>query len=179
MAGPLWESTWPSVSWISPSASSWSSGREQNALVPSLRFSVFLWSQPRRQTYADETSTTAAIEDWVLSNVKKAIPESVQQTWHDYRASLKKAEKEELGDNHVSKDVEKAGWGVDKAQESYQADASKSTRSPSSPVLLFLSRHDKVGLGLELRLFRPWLEVLDIISTASTSKLGLDTNVPP
>lgn len=92
---------------------------------------------------------------------------------------MKKAEKEELGDNHISEDVEKAGWGVDKAQESYQADASKSTRSPSSPVLLFLSRHDKVGLGLELWLFRPWLEVLDIISTASTSKLGLDTNVPP
>lgn len=41
---------------------------------------------------------------------------------------MKKAEKEELGDNHVSEDVEKIGWGVEKAQESYHADASKSTR---------------------------------------------------
>lgn len=64
---------------------------------------------------------------------------------------MKKAEKEELGDNHVSEDVEKVGWGVEKAQESYHADASKSTRSARSILFLFsLSRC--LVLGLETRL---------------------------
>lgn len=99
----------------------------------------------------------AAIEHWVLSNVKKTIPESVQQTWHEYRSAMKNAEKEELGDNHVSEDVEKVGWGVEKAQESYRADASKSTRSfiPNPAFSLALRQ---IVLGLELRLFHQWLE---------------------
>lgn len=80
----------------------------------------------------DQDPPIAAIEHWVLTSVKKAIPESFQQTWHEYRAAMKTAEKEELGDNHVSEDVEKVGWGVEKAQESYRADASRSTYSLTS-----------------------------------------------
>lgn len=36
-------------------------------------------------------------------------------------------EKEELGDNHISEDIEKVGWGVEEAQQAHTADASKST----------------------------------------------------
>lgn len=51
---------------------------------------------------------------------------------------MKKTEKEELGDNHVSEDVEKVGWGVEKAQESYRADASRLTFSLSTLLVFFL-----------------------------------------
>ena len=69
---------------------------------------------------------TAAAEHFVLSNVKKAIPTSVQDKWHEYRAALKQAELENLGDNEVSRDMEMAGWGVKEAEEANQTEASKS-----------------------------------------------------
>lgn len=72
---------------------------------------------------------TAAIEEWILSNVKKFIPEGAKERWHEWRAAVRDVEKEELGDNHVSEDVEKLGWGVEEAQERHKADASKSGRS--------------------------------------------------
>lgn len=61
-----------------------------------------------------------------MSRVKKAIPESFKERWHEWRAEVKDVEKEELGDNHFSEDVEKLGWGVQEAQERHRADASKS-----------------------------------------------------
>lgn len=60
-----------------------------------------------------------------MSNVKQFIPESVKQTWHEWRAAVKGVEKEELGDNHISEDVEMVGWGVEQAQQRHKADASK------------------------------------------------------
>jgi len=80
---------------------------------------------------ADFRCATAAIETWVVSHIKQIIPESVQQQWHDWRNAAKSVEQEELGDNHVSEDIEKVGWGVEKAQEAHTADASKSTSFPS------------------------------------------------
>lgn len=91
--------------------------------------------------------------------MKKVIPESVQQKWHEYRSAMKTAEKEELGDNHVSEDVEKVGWGVEKAQESYRADASKSTRSPNpvQPCFFFPCSSRWLVLSLALRPLQPQL----------------------
>lgn len=67
----------------------------------------------------------AAIEDWILSNVKRFVPDSVKEMWHEWHAAAKGAEKEEVGDNHISEDLEKVGWGVEEAQERHKADASK------------------------------------------------------
>lgn len=67
---------------------------------------------------------TAAIEEWILSNVKRFVPDSVKEKWHEWRAAAKGVEKEELGDNHISEDLEKVGWGVEQAQERHKADAS-------------------------------------------------------
>lgn len=72
------------------------------------------------------TDRIAEIEHWVMAGVKKVVPESVKQRWHEWRAAFKDAEREELGDNHVSEDVEKVGWGVEKAQKAHKEEASKS-----------------------------------------------------
>lgn len=74
------------------------------------------------------TDRIAAAEHFVLSNVKKAIPTSVQDKWHEYRAALKQAELENLGDNEVSRDMEMAGWGVKEAEEANQTEASLATQ---------------------------------------------------
>lgn len=72
------------------------------------------------------TDRIAEVEHWVMAGIKKVVPESVKQRWYEYRAAFKDAEKEELGDNHVSEDIEKVGWGVEKAQERHKEEASKS-----------------------------------------------------
>lgn len=90
-----------------------------------------------KKTLLTTNVLTAAIEEWVVSYVQKIIPESVQQQWHDWRASFKGVEKEELGDNHISEDIEKVGWGVEKAQQAHKADASKCKTFPihlQSPI---------------------------------------------
>lgn len=76
------------------------------------------------------TDRIAEAEHWVMDAVKKVVPDSVKQRWHEYRAAFKDAEKEELGDNHVSEDIGKVGWGVEKAQERHKEEASKSHNSP-------------------------------------------------
>lgn len=84
------------------------------------------------------TDRIAEVEHWVMAGVKRVVPESVKERWHEYRVAFKEAEKEELGDNHVSEDVEKVGWGVEKAQERHKEEASKSYQSatsfPNSPA---------------------------------------------
>jgi hypothetical protein len=77
------------------------------------------------------TDRIAEVERWVMAGIQKVVPESVKQRWYEYRAAFKDAEKKELGDNHVSEDVEKVGWGVEKAQERHKEEASKSHRFPS------------------------------------------------
>lgn len=74
-----------------------------------------------------------------MSNVKQFIPESVKQRWHEWRAAVKGVEKEELGDNHISEDIEMVGWGVEQAQERHKADASKLERPSTFSDILILS----------------------------------------
>ena len=81
------------------------------------------------------TDRIAEVEHWIMAGVKRVVPESVKQRWHEYRAAFKEAEKEELGDNHVSEDVEKVGWGVEKAQERHKEEASKSYINPPRAAL--------------------------------------------
>lgn len=81
------------------------------------------------------TDRIAEVERWVMAGIKKVVPESVKERWHEYRAVFKDAEKKELGDNHVSEDVEKVGWGVEKAQERHKEEASKSHPFPTHRCL--------------------------------------------
>ncbi|KAJ4396673.1 DUF1279 super [Gnomoniopsis smithogilvyi] len=78
------------------------------------------------------TDRIAAIEEWVVSNAKKFIPEGVKQQFNEWRAAwrgtYKDVEKEEIGDNHISEEVEKVGWGVEEAQQAHKADASLATQ---------------------------------------------------
>ncbi|TVY88763.1 putative N-terminal acetyltransferase [Lachnellula willkommii] len=67
-------------------------------------------------------------EHIVVSNVKKMIPDSVKQTWHDWRVSMKKAEHEHFGNEEISDAVEMAGWGVEEAEEKNKMDASLATQ---------------------------------------------------
>jgi len=74
---------------------------------------------------------TDRIGEWehiVVSNVKKLIPESVQQAWHDWRASMKKAESEMTGNQEVTEHVEMAGWGVEEADARNKKEASLATQ---------------------------------------------------
>lgn len=64
-------------------------------------------------------------EEILVTNVKKLIPDSVENFWHEWRASMKKAEQEFTGDDVVSDAVEMAGWGVEEATEKNKKDASK------------------------------------------------------
>ncbi|TVY26650.1 putative N-terminal acetyltransferase [Lachnellula hyalina] len=56
------------------------------------------------------------------------IPDSVKQTWHEWRLSMKKAEHEHFGNEEVSDAVEMAGWGVEKAEQKNKVDASLATQ---------------------------------------------------
>ncbi|KAH6712806.1 hypothetical protein BKA61DRAFT_61708 [Leptodontidium sp. MPI-SDFR-AT-0119] len=66
-------------------------------------------------------------EEILITNVKKLIPDSVENFWHEWRASMKKAEQEFTGDDVVSDAVEMAGWGVEEATEKNKKDASLAT----------------------------------------------------
>jgi N-terminal acetyltransferase 2 len=66
----------------------------------------------------------AAAEHYVVSNVSTIIPDRVKETWREYRAALKNKEKDEMGDNHISEDVEMVGWGVKEAEERNNSEAS-------------------------------------------------------
>ncbi|RNJ56244.1 hypothetical protein D7B24_007527 [Verticillium nonalfalfae] len=74
------------------------------------------------------TDRIGQLEHWVMSCVKKAIPDSVEAWWHEYRAALKGVEKEQLGTDVVSESVEMAGWGVAEAEEHNRAEASLGTQ---------------------------------------------------
>ncbi|TVY46838.1 putative N-terminal acetyltransferase 2 [Lachnellula cervina] len=77
------------------------------------------------------TLGTDRIGEWehiIVSNVKKMIPESVKQTWHDWRVSMKNAEHEHFGNEEISDAVEMAGWGVEEAEQKNKMDASLATQ---------------------------------------------------
>ncbi len=70
------------------------------------------------------------IGEWehiIISNIKRLIPESVKSTWHEWRVSVKQAEREMTGKEAVTEHVEMAGWGVEEAQERNKKDASESS----------------------------------------------------
>ena len=74
-------------------------------------------------------------EHIVVSNIKRFIPDSVKQTWREWRASMKKAEAQIEGSNEVSEHVEMAGWGVEEADKANKSDAST---CPPKPIRTFL-----------------------------------------
>lgn len=57
--------------------------------------------------------------------MQRIIPENIKEFWRNYRAALKAAEKESMGDNDLSDDVEMVGWGVEEAQQKNKEEASE------------------------------------------------------
>lgn len=51
-----------------------------------------------------------------MTYVKKMIPDSIEEKWHNYRKSLKEAEMENIGNDDISEHIEMAGWGVEEAE---------------------------------------------------------------
>ncbi|KID87186.1 peptide alpha-N-acetyltransferase [Metarhizium guizhouense ARSEF 977] len=74
------------------------------------------------------TDTIGKIEHYVVSTVKRFIPESVRQKWHEYWQSIKSKEVETMGNDNISDKVEMAGWGVEEAQERNKEEASLGTQ---------------------------------------------------
>lgn len=66
-------------------------------------------------------------EEIVVSRVKQAIPDSVKNTWHEWRASMKKVEADIPGSETVEEGVEMAGWGVGEAEKRNKVEASMNT----------------------------------------------------
>lgn len=60
-----------------------------------------------------------------MSNVKRLIPEPVKAKWHEYKESVKQAERQMTGNGDVTEHVEMAGWGVQEAQERNKQNASE------------------------------------------------------
>ncbi|PQE19131.1 peptide alpha-N-acetyltransferase protein [Rutstroemia sp. NJR-2017a BBW] len=74
------------------------------------------------------TDRIGELEHMIVENVKKVIPESVARTWHDWRSSMKQAEKDAAGSEKITEGVEMAGWGVEEAEEANKKDASLATQ---------------------------------------------------
>ncbi|KAK1979575.1 hypothetical protein LZ30DRAFT_596603, partial [Colletotrichum cereale] len=74
------------------------------------------------------TDRIGQLEHWVVSNLGKIIPDSVQNWWSESRAALSKAETEQLGSDDISEAVEMAGWGVEEAERRNKAEASLGTQ---------------------------------------------------
>ncbi|KAJ3488075.1 hypothetical protein NLG97_g6269 [Lecanicillium saksenae] len=68
------------------------------------------------------------IEHTVVSAVSNFIPDSIRQKWRDYWQSVKKTESDTLGNEDVSEAVEMMSWGVEKAQEHHNEEASLGTQ---------------------------------------------------
>jgi hypothetical protein len=74
------------------------------------------------------TTNKSHIGEWehiIVSNIKSVIPESVKQKWHEWRVSVKQAEREFTGQENVTEGLEMAGWGVEEAEARNKKDASK------------------------------------------------------
>jgi hypothetical protein len=91
-------------------------------------------------------------EEVVVSYVKQFIPDSVKQTWHDWRGSMKKAEHAITGSEDVNDHIDQVeqqvktnenklaegtttattadAWGVEEARKKNRRDASKSCLLP-------------------------------------------------
>lgn len=75
---------------------------------------------------------TDRIGEWehaVLTFIKDAIPDSVKQTWRDWRRAVKQKELEMTGSDDIGEAMEMAGWGVEEASEANKGkDASLATQ---------------------------------------------------
>ncbi|KAI3322318.1 hypothetical protein HD806DRAFT_499760 [Xylariaceae sp. AK1471] len=74
------------------------------------------------------TDRIGELEHFIVSNVKKVIPESVRNRWNEYRKVLKEGEQEQLGNGEISERVEMAGWGVEEAEKRNKSEASLGTQ---------------------------------------------------
>ncbi|KAK2065260.1 hypothetical protein LY76DRAFT_499922, partial [Colletotrichum caudatum] len=74
------------------------------------------------------TDRIGQLEHWVVSNIKKIIPDSVQSWWSESRAALSQAEAKQLGSDDITEAVEMAGWGVEEAERRNKAEASLGTQ---------------------------------------------------
>jgi N-terminal acetyltransferase 2 len=72
-----------------------------------------------------DASATGEWEHVIMSYVTRLIPESVKTKWHEYKESVKQAERQMTGKQNVTDHVEMAGWGVEEARERNKKDASK------------------------------------------------------
>ncbi|EPE29504.1 hypothetical protein GLAREA_00664 [Glarea lozoyensis ATCC 20868] len=81
-------------------------------------------------TYSKPTPSGSG-RDWeeaIVSNVKKVIPDTVKDKWHEFRSYMKKTEKDVTGDDSINETVEMAGWGVEEAEAKNKKDASLATQ---------------------------------------------------
>jgi N-terminal acetyltransferase 2 len=75
-----------------------------------------------------EMTNACVIGEWehvIVSYAKRLIPESIKTKWHEYKESVKRAERQMTGKQDVSDHVETAGWGVEEAKERNKRDASE------------------------------------------------------
>ena len=49
----------------------------------------------------------------------------MQDWYRDYKENVKESERNRLGNNEISEDVEAAGWGVEEAEARNKAEASE------------------------------------------------------
>lgn len=94
----------------------------------------------KRRLANRECDSVAAVEEIVVRNVQKIIPEKVKTFWHNYRTTLKENAAKQSGataagaegEAVLAEDVEAeaAGWGVKEAEERKAKEgASKSSLS--------------------------------------------------
>ncbi|KAG9236209.1 hypothetical protein BJ875DRAFT_457034 [Amylocarpus encephaloides] len=67
-------------------------------------------------------------EEAFISAAKRIIPESVKETWTNWRSAMKKGEQDATGGDIVNETVEMASWGVEEAQARNKRDASLATQ---------------------------------------------------
>jgi hypothetical protein len=72
------------------------------------------------------------LEEFVVSIAKKVIPQSVRDKYNEYRAAWK-------GEDHAHAGGDRAGWGVEEAEERNKSEASTLSNTHKSRAPLFCS----------------------------------------
>lgn len=86
-------------------------------------------------------------EEIIVSNVKNFIPDSVKETWNEWQASMKGAERELTGQQGVSDAAEMAGWGVEEAEARNKKEASEYSFAELATCLLDASKVLTAGVS--------------------------------
>lgn len=76
------------------------------------------------------TDRIAGVEQWVMGHVRAMVPEGAKEWWREYSEALRGAEKEQLGDNSITDDMDKASWGIEEADERNKVEASEFRMGP-------------------------------------------------